>query len=54
MHALVEAARMQIYAKGLNERLWAKALSSSVFTITQTCTSSVKDKSRADLKFCHR
>lgn len=54
IRTIVEAARSEIYAKNLDPVLWAEALNYSVFTIKQTGTSNVIDKSPADLWFGRR
>lgn len=54
MRTIVEAARSEIYAKNLDPALWAEALNYAVFTINQTGTSNVINKSPADLWFGRR
>ncbi|CAB3236802.1 unnamed protein product [Arctia plantaginis] len=51
MRTIVEAARAEIQADGLNERLWAEAMNHAIFTINQTGTSNVPGKSPAELWF---
>lgn len=51
MRTIVDAARSALHAKDLNEVLWAEAINYAVFTINQTGTSSVQNKSPADLWF---
>ncbi|KAK9870289.1 hypothetical protein WA026_006376 [Henosepilachna vigintioctopunctata] len=54
MRTVVEAARTVLHARNLNENLWAEAVNYSVFTLNQTGTSSVENKSPADLWFGRR
>lgn len=51
IRTVTEAARSIIHAKGMNENLWAEAVNYSVFTLNQSGTSSVKDKTPAELWF---
>lgn len=51
MRTVVELARSAIHAQDLNENLWAEAVNYAVFTLNQTGTSSLKDKSPAELWF---
>lgn len=41
---IVEAARTQLHAYGLDKRLWAEAVNESVYVLNCTGTSTVKDK----------
>ena len=49
MRTIVEAARTALHAQNLNENLWAEAVNYAVVTINQTGTSTVVDKSPANL-----
>lgn len=51
MRTVVEAARSSIHARNLNTNLWSEAVNYVVFTLNQTGTSSVKNKSPAELWF---
>lgn len=51
MRTVVEAARSTIHARNLEENLWAEAVNYAVFRLNQTGTSTVQDKSPADLWF---
>lgn len=54
MRTVVELARSAIHAQDLNEILWAEAVNYAVFTLNQTGTSSLKDKSPVELWFGRR
>lgn len=51
MRTVVEAARSSLHAQGLSDTLWAEAMNYAVFTLNQTGTSSVREKSPAQLWF---
>lgn len=48
---MVEAARTVMHARGLDASLWVEAVNYAIFTINQTGTSSIRDKSPDDLWF---
>ncbi|CAB3251284.1 unnamed protein product [Arctia plantaginis] len=51
MRTIVEAAKAEIQADCLDERLWAEAMNHAICTINQTGTSNVPGKSPAELWF---